>query len=154
MEEMRLRPMFHKYAVFLGALMALVLALAWLASMLFPPFSYALLALGGILALALLLQVLQRYYFHASTEYVVDDSEITEIKGFWAKDERHVPISKIEDYTVDRTMFGKVLGVASIGIQTARAEQGYEITLRAIPENDVEALDKFLDAQVGSGKKQ
>ena len=153
MVEMRLRPMFRKYAVFLGGLIALDLALAGLASLFFPAFSYALFALGGIIALPLLLQISQRYYIHTSTEYVIDDSEITEVKGFWAKGERHIPISKIEDYTVDRTMFGKFLGIASIGIQTARAESGYEITLRAIPEKDVELLDKFLDAQVGSGKK-
>jgi len=153
MEEMRLRPMFRKYALFLGGLIALVLAIAGLASLLFPSASYALLALGGILALALLLQISQRYYIHTSTEYVIDNSEITEIRGFWAKDENHVPISKIEDYKVDRTMLGKFLGVASIGIQTARAERGYELTLISIPEKDAEALDKFLDAQVGSGKK-
>ena len=153
MEEMRLRPMFHKYAVFLGCLMALIMALAGLASLFFPAFSYALLAIGGIISMAPLLQILQRYTLHASTEYVVGENEIVEVKGFWAKDEKHVPISKIQNYTIDRSTFGKLLGVASVGIQTARAESGYEITLRAIPEKDVESLDKFLDAHVGGGKK-
>ncbi len=153
MEEMRLRPMFHKYAVFLGCLMALVLGLAGLASLFAPQFSYAFFALGGIVDAALLLQVLQRYNLHASTEYVVDGNEITEVRGFWAKDEKHVPLDKIQNYTIDRSTFGKLLGVASVGIQTARAESGYEITLRAIPEKDVESLDKFLDAHVGGGKK-
>ena len=153
MEEMRLRPMFHKYAVFLGCLMALVLGLAGLASLFAPSFSYAFFAMGGIVATALLLQISQRYLLHSSTEYVVDGNEITEVRGFWAKDEKHVPIDKIQNYTIDRSTFGKFLGVASVGIQTARAESGYEITLRAIPEKDVESLDRFLDAHVGGGKK-
>ncbi|MCX6770961.1 MAG: PH domain-containing protein [Candidatus Micrarchaeota archaeon] len=153
MEKMRLRPAFRPYAIFLGGLIALILALAGIASLLLPDFGYLWLALAGILTAALLLQLLQRYYFHAATEYVVDDNEITEIKGFWAKDENHVPIGKVQDYTLDRSVVGKLLGLASIGIQTARAERGYEIILRAIPEKDAEALDRFLDAQAGSGKK-
>ena len=153
MEEMHLRPMFRTYAVFLGCLMALVLAIAGLASLFAPSFNYAFFAMGSIVAAALFLQILQRYLLHSSTEYVIDGNEITEVKGFWAKDEKHVPIDKIQNYTIDRSTFGKLLGVASVGIQTARAESGYEITLRAIPEKDVESLDEFLDAYVGGGKK-
>jgi len=145
--------MFHKYALVLGAMAALALVLAWLASLLFPDFGFLALALGGIVAIALLSQIMRRYYFHASTEYVVADSEITEVKGFWAKDERHVPISKIQNYTIDRSMIGKLLGIANVGVQTARAESGYEITLRAISEKEVEALDKLLGARAESGKK-
>ena len=154
MEEMHLRPVFHRYAVFLGGAIAVILAFAGLASLFFPAISPPALAIGGLLAVVLLARILQRYYLHTSTEYVIDDNEITEVTGFWAKDEKHVPISKIEDYTINRTMFGKLLGVANIGIQTARAESGNEIVLRAIRENDAETLDKLLDAQVGSGKKK
>ena len=94
-----------------------------------------------------------RYYLRITTEYVINDDEITEITGMWAKDENHVPIEKIEDYNIDRSLLGKFLGVANIGIQTARAERGYEIVMRAIPEKDVAALDQALDKLVNAKRQ-
>ena len=153
MSEMHIRPAFRVYAVFFGALLAIALALAWLAGVAFPDFGYPALALGGIAAAAIFLHILQCYYIHASTEYVAGGNEIIEVKGLWAKDENHVPVSKIEDYTVDRSVVGKFLGVASVGIQTARAERGYEIRLRTIPEKDAEAVGKFIDGQANAMAK-
>ena len=144
MEEMRLRPAIHKYAMFWGCLIVALVVLALIASALAPGFAVPIFALAILLIAIMLFKVLQRYYLRISTEYVVNDSEITEITGLWAKDENHVPIEKIEDYSVDRSFLGKFLGVASIGVQTARAERGYEIVMKAIPEKDVSALDQAL----------
>jgi uncharacterized membrane protein YdbT with pleckstrin-like domain len=144
MEEMRLRPAIHKYAMFWGCLIAVDAAAAIIAGLLSPGYSMPIFAIGGAIAMVMLGKILQRLYLRISTEYVVNDSEINEITGLWAKDENHVPIVKIEDYNIDRSLLGKFLGVASIGIQTARAEHGYEILMQAIPEKDVAALDAAL----------
>ena len=150
MEEMRLRPAFHEYAMFWGGLIAAVVVAALIANALAPGLALPVFALALILALFMLFNVLQRYYLRITTEYVINDDEITEITGLWAKDENHVPIEKIQDYNVDRSLLGKFLSVANVGIQTARAERGYEIVMRAIPENDLAALDQELKKIVRS----
>ena len=150
MEEMRLRPAFHKYAMFWGSLIAAVAVVALVISALAPDIAIPVFAVAGVLALFMLSKIAERYYLRITTEYVVNDDEITEITGMWAKDENHVPMDKIEDYNIDRSLLGKFLGVASIGIQTARAERGYEIVMRAITEKDVAALDQELKQIVRS----
>ena len=143
MEEIRLRPVFHKYAVFWAGLMAALALIALIAIALAPGSATLVSAFALILGALMIFKVLERYYLRITTEYVVNDDEIIEISGLWAKDEVHIPVGKVEDYTIDRSVLGKFLGVASISIQTAGAEKGPEMMLRAIPEKEVAKLDQL-----------
>ena len=152
MEEMRLRPAIHKYATFWGALIAATAALSLFTSLIVPGAAAPLLFAAGLLCLFMLAKVAERWYLRATTEYVISDDEIVEIDGLWAKDEMHVPLEKIQNYTVDRSLLAKFLGVASIGLETARAERGFEIIMKAIPEAEVARVVEFLDERVGPKK--
>ena len=148
MDELRFRPALRAYAIAYLSLIALLAVAALVAGALSPILGLVAMALAALLGLLLLLKLLQQAYLHITTEYVVNDSVISQITGLWAKDENNVPISKIQDYKVDRSFLGKLIGVATVGIQTARAERGYEMVLKDIPENDVDGLKRALEMPV------
>jgi len=143
--QKRLRPAIKPYAkLFLAP--AGVLFVVALASWLFGGDNgLVIAAVAGIGAGGCVLKFFDYAYTHYVCEYTIDDSEITMITGFWAKDERHVPIDKIEDYKVDRSLVSKLLRLADIGVQTGRGERGFEVTLHSIPDEETRELDAFLD---------
>ncbi|MFA5105351.1 MAG: PH domain-containing protein [Candidatus Micrarchaeia archaeon] len=143
--EKHLRPALHPYAKLCLGLIALFVIAGSIISSLYPDYNLPALVMAAVLSILSLLKLSHYAYLHYFTEYVVDDSEIKSVYGIWAKDENHVPIEKIEDYNIDRSIIGKLLGLASIGVQTARGERGYEVMLLSLPEKEVEALDQMLD---------
>jgi uncharacterized membrane protein YdbT with pleckstrin-like domain len=147
MEELRLRPALRAYALVYLSLIALFVAAALLADALSPDIGPMAMALAALPSLLLLFKLLQRIGLHVSIEYVIGENVVTQITGLWAKDETNVPISKIQDYKIDRSFIGKLIGVASVGIQTARAERGFEMVMIDIPEKDVESLKQAFERQ-------
>jgi uncharacterized membrane protein YdbT with pleckstrin-like domain len=147
MEELRLRPALRAYAIMYLSLIALLIAAAASANALLPDLGPIATAIAAFLGLLVLLKLLQRAYLHITTEYVVSGSMITQITGLWAKDETNVPTDKVQDYKIDRSFIGKLLGVAAIGIQTARGERGFEMVLSDIPEKDVNGVKQVLERQ-------
>jgi len=153
MQELQLQPAFHKYGLVCTGTIILLMAVGLIVNFLYPDFGMAVLAVAAFLSLLVLFKLLNRFYLHITTSYIVTESEITQIAGLWVKNETHVPIDRIEDYAINRSFLGKILGVASIGLQTARAEAGYEMVLQAIPETDVATLDALLEKLVRPAKK-
>jgi membrane protein YdbS with pleckstrin-like domain len=145
MGELHLRPALKPYAIVYLSLIVLFIAAALLVNALSPDLSLPSMAVAGLLSLFVLIKLLQRFYLHISTEYIINSSTITQTLGLWVKDENHVPIGKVQDYKIDRSFTGKLLGVANVGIQTARAERGFEMVLQGIPEKGVADLKELLE---------
>ena len=145
---MKIRPVFHPFAIIYGAIIILLVSAAFILGMLLPSVSIFFYTIGAVLSLGIIFRFLNLAYVCASMEYVVNEGEITQITGIFAKDESHVPIDKIQDYKVNRSLFGRLIGVADIGVQTARAERGFEITLNSVREEDAVKITQFLDEQV------
>lgn len=124
MEEMHLRPALRPYVWICAGFIAIFFLLAFAVGLLSPGLLPIALGISIILTALVLIRFLHLCIVHFSNEYTVTDGEITRVAGIWAKNEYHVPIDKIEDYKVSRSFFGKLIGVADIGIQTARAERG------------------------------
>ncbi|HQT45490.1 MAG TPA: PH domain-containing protein [Candidatus Micrarchaeota archaeon] len=145
--EKHLKPALSPYTKLYLGLIALLVIAGSIASTLYPDYIIQIIAVVGVLSALAVAKLLHYAYRHYFTEYVIDDSEISMVYGIWAKDEKHIPIEKIEDYNILRTVSGKILGVADIGIQTARGESGFEVVLRSIREKDAEEIDVQLDRQ-------
>ncbi len=143
--EKRLKPALGPYTKLYLGLVALFIIGGSIASALYPDYITPVLAVAGALSILALAKLSHYAYLHYFTDYVIDDSEISTVYGIWAKDENHVPIEKIEDYSIVRTVTGKILGITDIGIQTARGERGFEVVLRSIREKDAEEIDVMLD---------
>jgi len=146
MEELRLRPALRAYAIVYLSSIALFIAAAFIANAIPYGFGPVVAVLAAVLSLFLLFKLSQRAYLHMTTVYIVSDSVVTQISGIWATDETHVPISKIQNYKIDRSFLGKLIGVATIGMQTARAERGFEMVLRDIPEKGIDGVKAALGA--------
>lgn len=144
MDEMRLRPALRPYAWVCAGVIVFFFVIALIFGLLSGQL-LIFLGIAVILSVLVLIKFAHIIYVHYSNEYVVNDSEIIRVAGIWAKNEYHVPIDKIEDYKVTRTFFGRMLGVANVGIQTARAERGFEITLQSMLEKDAADLDQLLE---------
>jgi uncharacterized membrane protein YdbT with pleckstrin-like domain len=144
MESMNLRPALRPYMRAFGALAVLLVLASFLGGALegeIQLVALSLIVLAGLLALGWLGI---HYYSHISNLYSVSENEIIRVAGIWVKDEYHVPISKIQDYKVNRSYVGELLGVADLGVQTGRAERGFEIILQSIHEKDLPVLEQML----------
>ncbi|VVC01604.1 Bacterial PH domain protein [uncultured archaeon] len=153
MEE-RFRPVVRPYIRLYLGLIVFFVALASIAAILYPEGELAAYIIAGALSALCLLKLLEQAGLHFLREYIIDDNKITEIFGYWITSENHVPIDKIQDYSIDRTILNKLLGLADIGIQTARAERGFEITMRSIPEARAEHLNTLLAELLHRGQAQ
>lgn len=143
--ERRIHPTIRPYVTIL-AIIAIIVALSTLAlSSYFNDHSIAILIGGAIVIILLFLWIVRYWYDQLSTEYVIRDEEMVELTGIWAKDEEHVPLDKIQDFNVYRTLMQTLFGMASIGIQTAAKEKGYnEIVFKNLSKGDSDWLIGFL----------
>jgi uncharacterized membrane protein YdbT with pleckstrin-like domain len=69
--------------------------------------------------------------------YIVGEEKITIHKGILTKVQKNIPIRAITDFVVHRSIFDRVLGIASIRIQTAGQTQtptGYEGNIAGITD--------------------
>ena len=145
MQPMRLRPAIIPFARVSLILIVAIFILAAIAGLFAQPLSIPALGIAAIISLIILVKLFHLYQIHIANQYIVTDGEITQTVGIFVKNESHVPINKIEDYKVNRTFIGGLLGVADVGIQTARAERGYEIVLQSIETKDLSALESLLE---------
>lgn len=53
----------------------------------------------------------------------VSSNRVVYITGFFDKDERTVPISKITDVSVSQGIFGAIIGASNLSIQTSGTDQ-------------------------------
>jgi uncharacterized membrane protein YdbT with pleckstrin-like domain len=61
--------------------------------------------------------------------YLIDEEKVTIHKGILTKVQKNIPYRAITDFIVNRSIFDRILGIASIRIQTAGQSQtptGYE----------------------------
>ncbi len=144
MGSMNLRPALRPYMRAFGALAVILVLAVFIAASLDGDTGIAVLSMAVLAGLLALGWLGIHFYSHISNLYSVSDGEIIRISGIWVKDEYHVPISKIQDYEVNRSYVGELLGVADVGIQTGRAERGFEIILQSIHEKDLPALEQML----------
>ena len=69
--------------------------------------------------------------------YVIGEEKITIHKGILTKVQKNIPYRAITDFIVNRSVFDRVLGIASIRIQTAGQSQtpmGYEGNIAGIKD--------------------
>jgi uncharacterized membrane protein YdbT with pleckstrin-like domain len=77
--------------------------------------------------------------------YIIGEEKVTIHKGILTKVQKNIPIRAITDFVVNRSIFDRILGIASIRIQTAGQSQtptGYEGNIAGIA--DWEGLHQTL----------
>jgi uncharacterized membrane protein YdbT with pleckstrin-like domain len=69
--------------------------------------------------------------------YMIGEEKVTIHKGILTKVQKNIPIRAVTDFVVNRSIFDRLLGIASIRIQTAGQSQtptGYEGNIAGIVE--------------------
>jgi uncharacterized membrane protein YdbT with pleckstrin-like domain len=139
---MRLKPKVRPYIVMIIVLAVLVIITALALAAAFSEYSYVILMVGLLILLLCALIIMQQLYRRWYTTYDITDTDVTSRFGVFAPDEHVVPIDEITDIDVDRSVFGIILGLGDINIDTPSAEKGYEITMRDI---DAAELNKAVE---------
>lgn len=152
-ETILYRARYH-WVIYLGGILLLVAALA-VAVLALEQTSVpgaagrvrALARVGGILAVAGAGLVLFRAIRAAADEFVVTDRRVIHKMGLVAHETRQCPLSKIQDVTVDQSVWGRLLGYGDLGIETA-SERGQILFPRI---RDPERLRTAIWTHVGTG---
>jgi membrane protein YdbS with pleckstrin-like domain len=103
-------------------------------------------AAGGLLAISILIFLVLSLRARAD-EFVVTDRRIIHKIGIFAHETRQAPLSKVQDITVDQSVWGRMLGYGDLGIETA-SEAG-QIVFPSIA--DPEKLRTAIWTHVGTG---
>lgn len=148
-----MHPTIGPYVTILLSIAVVVIILALALYLYFNKDIIPLLA-GGIVDFILLVWIANYEYNKLATKYVINDEEIVEITGIWVKEEEHVPLFKIQDYKVERTIIQTLLGMANVGIETAAEEKTYEIVFESLSKGNLDWLTKFLDGVLGKEEEE
>ncbi|MGH9442650.1 MAG: PH domain-containing protein [Thermoanaerobaculia bacterium] len=103
-------------------------------------------AAASVLVFALLF-LLVRSLRAAADEFVVTDRRIIHKLGFFSHETRQCPLARVQDITVDQSVFGRLLGYGDLGIETA--SEGGQIVFPTI--SNPEALRTAIWTHVGTG---
>ncbi len=139
---MRLKPKVKPYIIMICILAILVIISALSLSVAFPEYSYPILLVGLLAVAVLALAILQQFYRRVYTTYDISESDLISRFGVFAPDEHVIPIDEITDVHVDRSVFGIILGLGDINIDTPSAEKGYAISMKDI---DAAELNKAVE---------
>lgn len=139
MEEIVIRPVIRPLLLILVLFGVSTIILSLIIAPFVPVPHLIFIAEGGLLII-LLLYASKLTYYRQSTEYIITDRDVVKRTGIFAKDRKIVPLNRITNMTIDRSLIGAVLGLANIGIETASAKIGYEIVLENISSSEAERL--------------
>jgi putative membrane protein len=93
-----------------------------------------LLAVVGAIGLAIRLLAWQRFTFSF-------DGEVLRVEeGVLSRNQRSLDVARIQQVEIDRAWIHRVLGLASLRVETAGSSSEVEVELRVIPAADAEAL--------------
>ena len=120
----------------------------WMAGRGVDPTAVAVLkwAAAAVLVFALGL-LLVRSIRAAADEFVVTDRRIIHKLGFFSHETRQCPLARVQDITVDQSVWGRLLGYGDLGIETA--SEGGQILFPTI--SNPEALRTAIWTHVGTG---
>jgi putative membrane protein len=92
------------------------------------------LVLVGVIGLAIRLLAWQRFTFSF-------DGEVLRVEeGILSRNQRALDVARIQQVEIDRAWIHRVLGLASLRVETAGSSSDVEVELRVIPAADAEAL--------------
>lgn len=128
-------------------LMALVEQLRWLA---LP--TIGLVAFGGaasgflapLFAVAALQFVFQGLVRYLTLTYRLDEADLVIRDGIVSRNERHIPVERIQDLQIEQNVFQRALGVAVVRVQTAGGGNEPEAKLAVLGLDEVERLRAAL----------
>lgn len=100
---------------------------------------YVAIALAIIGALSILSSVMH----FLSTNYFIRDGTLIINHGFIWRKHRTIPLNRIQNVNIERTIWHKILGAAAVKIETAAGKQT-EGDLDALSLNDATKLEHFL----------
>jgi uncharacterized membrane protein YdbT with pleckstrin-like domain len=141
---MTLKPKVRPYIIVIGVFGVLIIITALALSAAFSEYSYPILLIGLLFVAVLALAITQQLYRRWYTTYEISESDVTVRFGVFAPDEHVVPLDEITDIGIDRSVFGIILGLGDINIDTASAEKGYEITMRDIDAAELKKAEELL----------
>jgi uncharacterized membrane protein YdbT with pleckstrin-like domain len=141
---MTLKPKVRPYIVIILVLAILVVVIALALSAAFSEYSYPILLVGLLVLLLCAMMIMQQFYRRWYTTYSITDSDVTTKFGVFAPDEHVVPIDEITDIGIDRSVFGIILGLGDINIDTPSAESGYALTMRDIDAAELAKAEELL----------
>ena len=101
---------------------------------------------AAVLVFALIL-LLVRSIRAAADEFVVTDRRIIHKLGVFSHETRQCPLARVQDITVDQSVWGRLLGYGDLGIETA--SEGGQILFPTI--SNPEALRTAIWTHVGTG---
>jgi putative membrane protein len=129
-ESHTLRPDFRRAYILIGALL---LAGAVLSLVIYFGTDFGLFAAAPFLLIALFSAAVVAYILitTASYSYEMGSEELVMNQGILNKTSRSVPVSNIDNVTVNRTMLDRILGVGDICIDTPGGT-GYELVLKHV----------------------
>ena len=86
------------------------------------------------------------YFLWANHQLIISNKRVTVRKGVVAKDERFVPLDRIQNVTVRRGVLGAILGYGNITIDSAGGPAA-EIVFPAVA--NAEKVKEAIIAQIG-----
>jgi putative membrane protein len=97
-----------------------------------------LLLIVGVIGLAVRLLAWQRFTFSF-------DGEVLRVEeGVLSRNQRALDVARIQQVEVDRSWLNRLLGLASLRVETAGSSSEVEVELRVIPEADAVALRRAV----------
>ena len=74
---------------------------------------------GGVLVTMWIISTPIVYLWIKNLKYEIDEEKIIIHKGIISKTEKNIPYRAITDFVLDRSLFDRILNIASIRVQTA-----------------------------------
>lgn len=150
-ESITLKPKFTVvYALIIIVTLILLAAAAYLNWTRQMPDGLFTLMVFGVLILAVL-ALLATFLRYLSLTYIVSEQNIVTNEGIITKSVRTVPIKKIDNVTVRRTLYDLILGTGSILIETP-AGPGPEITMHYIDASKLYSVKSMIMDLIGKGE--
>jgi uncharacterized membrane protein YdbT with pleckstrin-like domain len=112
-------------------LLGVVVAAAAVVALIFVPSGVGRLIIGGAALVVLLWLLLRPVLVRQTTHYVLTDQRILVQVGVFDRDRRDIPLSRVNDHSMNQHFLERLLGTGTLVIESA-GERGQQV-LRDIP---------------------